>query len=102
MAEHVAKYWLTWACGLLAGALALLWRWVRGKFRRLSALEQASKALLHDRLYRECRECLAQGCIDVEALHNLEHLYNAYHALGGNGTGTQLYRRVQQLPIVEL
>ena len=101
MLRDIAEYWMTWAMGLLAGALAVLWRWVRGKFRRLSAMEQASKALLHDRLYSECTACLARGCIDVEALRNLEYLYTAYHALGGNGTGTELYQRAKGLPTRE-
>ena len=37
----------------------------------------------------------------MEALKNIEYLYNAYHALGGNGTGTELYQRVQKLPLEE-
>ena len=30
---------------------------------------------------------------------NLEYLYRSYHALGGNGTGTELYNRAKALPI---
>ena len=101
MLEHIAKYWMTYACGLLAGGLGLLWKWAQGKFRRLSAMEQASKALLHDRLYRECRTFIARGQVDVEDLENTECLYTAYHALGGNVTGTELYRRVRRLPIAQ-
>ena len=32
-------------------------------------------------------------------MRNLEYLYRSYHALGGNGTGTELYNRAKGLPI---
>ncbi len=101
MWEHITKYWATYAMGLIATGLAGLWKWVRGKFKTLDAMEEASKALLHDRLYQACRHYIQQGTVDVEALKNIEYLYNAYHALGGNGTGTELYQRVQKLPLEE-
>ena len=32
-------------------------------------------------------------------LTNIGYLYDSYHALGGNGTGTELYNRAKALPI---
>ena len=43
--------------------------------------------------------CIQQGWIDASGLKNLEYLYQSYHALGGNGTGTELYNRAKALPI---
>ena len=37
--------------------------------------------------------------IDMAGLKNLEYLYRSYHALGGNGTGTELFNRAKALPI---
>ena len=101
MWDHIQKYWLTYAMGIVAGGLGALWKWVRGKFRTLDAMKDANLALLHDRLYQGCKHYIAQGHIDVDSLKNIEYLYRAYHALGGNGTGTELYARVQKLPIKE-
>ena len=42
---------------------------------------------------------IAQGSIDTDGLRNLEYLYRSYHALGGNGTGTELYNRAKALQI---
>lgn len=42
---------------------------------------------------------LRKGSIDTDAMRNLEYLYRSYHALGGNGTGTELYNRAKALPI---
>lgn len=63
------------------------------------AIKAGLLAILHDRLYAECSRCLAQGSIDTDAMRNLEYLYRSYHALGGNGTGTELYNRAKALPI---
>ena len=91
MWDHIQKYWLTYAMGIVAGGLGALWKWVRGKFKTLDAMKEANLALLHDRLYQGCKHYIAQGHIDVDSLKNIEYLYRAYHALGGNGTGTELY-----------
>lgn len=56
-------------------------------------------AILHDRVYQACKYYIEQESIDVEDLKNLEHLYNAYAAMGGNGTCKQLYERVCALKI---
>ena len=56
--------------------------------------------LLHDRLYTACERALKIGKITVYNLDNIEHLFQEYHRLGGNGTGTELYKRVKNLPIV--
>ena len=41
------------------------------------------------------------GCIDTDGLDNVGVIYQAYHGLKGNGTGTNLYKRVCALPIKE-
>ncbi len=103
MWEFIQRYWLE---VLFGGVIAAL----TGGYRRLSRLfkrkmtEQATVkegvlALLHDRLYQACRFYLEQGWCGVNDLKNVEYLYNAYHDLGGNGTGTELYNRVKSLPI---
>ncbi|MGI5912731.1 MAG: hypothetical protein ACOX6E_09210 [Syntrophomonadaceae bacterium] len=67
---------------------------------RLDKLELATVTLLHDRLYTACEWALRNGKISIYNLDNIKHLYDEYHRLGGNGTGTELYRRVKNLPIV--
>ena len=60
----------------------------------------ATLTLLHDRLYTACEKALKIGKISVYNLDNIEHLYQEYHRLGGNGTGTELFKRVKSLPII--
>lgn len=61
--------------------------------------EDAILTLLHDRLYAECTAAIRRQSIDVDGLRNVEALYKVYHAKGGNGTGTSLYKRATALPI---
>ena len=56
-------------------------------------------AILHNKIYTLGKLYISQEHISVEALDDFEHLYNAYHALGGNGTGTEIYKRVKELPM---
>ena len=65
------------------------------------ALKKAVKALLHDRLYQSCRYYIQQGYVDSEGLTNVGLVYEAYHELKGNGTGTNLYERMEALPLRE-
>ena len=53
----------------------------------------------YDRLYQSCNYYIARGWIDTVGLRNIGYLYDSYHALGGNGTGTELYNRAKALPI---
>lgn len=56
-------------------------------------------AILHNKIYTLGKQYIAQEHISVEDLDDFEHLYKAYHALGGNGTGTEIYKRVKELPM---
>lgn len=72
---------------------------VENKEKRDHALEDGVKSILHYLLYRECKVCLDAQQVSTEELKEIEHIYDAYHALGGNGTGTALYNRILSLPI---
>lgn len=105
MTDFIVKYWLqvllTGICGIAAAAYKKLSSRVKREVKEQQLLKEGVLALLHDQLYRGCRECIASGSIDVEGLKNIGYLYTSYHALGGNGTGTELYERVKNLPIKE-
>ena len=92
MWQWIAQYWAEWAFGLLGTAVIAV-------VIKYKALLDGVLAILHDRIYQACQYYIKQGSIDTGGLKNLEYLYKSYHALGGNGTGTELYNRAKALPI---
>lgn len=114
MIEFVQRYWLEVLFGGIVSGLSLAMRHLYGKVKaeqkarqakeeqetaEQAALKEAVLALLHDRLYSLSRFYIDRGWITIQDLDNLEYLYTAYHALGGNGTGTELFMRCKALPI---
>ena len=65
---------------------------------RIKLLENAQIASLHDKIYNKCHYYINEGWVSSDDLANLVVLYNAYTALGGNGTAKTLYEKVLKLP----
>ena len=103
MLDFAAQYWLQVAFGAISSILAVavryLWQTIKKEHDEQRLLREAVLAILHDRLYSLARYYLAQGWLTIQDLDNLEYIYKAYHGLGGNGTGTDLFTRCKALPI---
>ncbi len=88
--------------GMASIAIYLMQRSDRRKDKKnhqQELIEEGLLAVLHDRLYQACRYHLRKGWTTIEEMNNIKHLYGAYHNLGGNGTGTELYERCMDLPL---
>lgn len=101
--EWVIKYWVEWAFGIIAALLGMAYRSI-AKWRKVKTAEDAAiragvVALLHDSLYNSCYTALTRGYVEPQERGNIEMVYRAYHDLGGNGSGTALWERVQTLKI---
>ena len=96
--DWAAQYWAVWAFGLLTGALAALWRYALAQHKRQKALEEGVQALLRDRIIQACDYYQQKQAVSVHGRENIQNMYKAYHALGGNGTVTALVHDVGELP----
>ncbi|MFU0833863.1 MAG: DUF1043 domain-containing protein [Oscillospiraceae bacterium] len=102
MRDWLIQYWLSAIFGAIMGALG--WAFNRLKKRQQeqeteqAAMKEGILALLHSEIYRGYAECEQKGYATVDDIKNLEYLYKPYHALGGNGTGTELFERVKKMP----
>jgi hypothetical protein len=85
--------------GGLIAAIKHLWNKQKAQAERQQAIEDGVKALLFDKILKCCFDCEAKEFASVKDRENLEMLYNSYHSLGGNGTGTDLYNMVKALPL---
>lgn len=107
MFEFIVKYWLEFIFGIIIGILTTLYKRIKTEQEKTKteydALKQAMLAMLHDRLYQACTYYITIGYIPIEKaeeiMDNLKMIYEAYHALGGNGTGTEIYTRFKALPM---
>ena len=105
--DWIIEYWLqalfTAALGVLGVMIKKLDNRIKQERAENDAVKTAMVAMLHDRLFQCCRHLIKQGFIPLEesesVLDNIRMLYETYSALGGNGTGTELYHRVVALPI---
>lgn len=97
--QHICELLFTGITGVLTAAYRRLSKRIREQEDERKAVKTGLLAILHDRLYQACLHFISQGWIDDDGLKNLEYLYKSYHALGGNGTGTELYNRAKSLPI---
>lgn len=93
--SYISAHWMEGAIWLLG----LGWGYLVKKVTEYKTIKDGLLAIMHDRLYQACIYYTQQGWIDASGLKNLEYLYQSYHALGGNGTGTELYNRAKALPI---
>ena len=103
MKEFIIKYWIQAGFGGVVAFVGYIAKKVLSKIKAEQAeqklIREGLLALLHDRLYQACQHHIGANCITVGDLDNLEYLYESYHDLGGNGTGTELYQRCKALPI---
>jgi hypothetical protein len=107
MWNFIVTYWLEVLFGILS---AILIGWVKNLQNKLKqkqseqdALKSGMIAILHDRLFGICTKYLSLGYIPVdeseEVLDNAKMIYDAYHGIGGNGTGTAIYEKFEKLKI---
>lgn len=95
--SYISAHWTEWAIGLLG----LGWGYLVKKVTEYKTIKDGLLAIMHDRLYQSCTYYIKQGHIDMGGLKNIEYLYKSYHALGGNGTGTELYNRAKALSLCD-
>ncbi len=69
------------------------------------AADEAMRAALRALLWRELQiihaKAMEDGGMTVADRRHLESVYAAYHALGGNGTGTRLYEEAMETPVLD-
>ena len=71
------------------------------RFLREKAVGNALRALCRDRILQGYINYKQRGGITAPELETINKLYNAYHALGGNGTITAVFEKIIHLPIKE-
>lgn len=94
MWQTIINYFVGAACGGIITFTIFIFKYVR-------SFKDGLLAILHDRLYQLAILYLTnpQQGLTVDEFDNLDHIYKAYHSLGGNGTGTKLYNQCCKMSI---
>lgn len=104
MMEWIAKYWLEVLFGLIVAGLG--WGF-RNLAKRLKVEQQKNKAIedglrdiLRIQILDNYDRCVAAGRkISVSRKDAIDSAYRSYHALGGNGTITQVHNEIMMMDI---
>ena len=91
------------------GVLTLVVSWAGYKLNEYRKLERERElkeaardnlqlAVARAMLIRECNHYISNGYAPLYAVGSVEEMYNAYHALGGNGAVTTIYQEFLRLP----
>lgn len=100
--QYISAHWISWMFAiisvLLGAANRQLYRQMKAQRSKTQAINEGVLALLHDRLYQACQYYINKGSCSIDDRDNLEYMFRPYKALGGNGTGEELYNRCLALP----
>lgn len=99
MLDFIAHYWLEVIFGGCLALLSFLYRRILKKIKEQEYVKDGVQAILHDRLWQVGEYYISKGEITLNELKNIEYMYTAYHNLGGNSTGTEIFERVKNLEI---
>lgn len=68
------------------------------KQEKAQARDEAMKCLLRTAIYGIYHKGEEKGFIPLYSLENATEMYNSYHALGGNGAVTTVYKKILAMP----
>lgn len=88
---------------VLTGAVAFFsfsYKRISRKLAEQEKVKDGVVAILQDRILSVGTALIAKGEISVSELRNFENLYDVYHSLGGNSTGTEIFNRVKSMDIL--
>ena len=97
--EFFLKHLLECMLTVIVGILSYFCRYFKRKLDDQKVIHEALKELLRIQLFNlHTHYVKNRGNIPIYGKENATAIYNAYHALKGNGVGTNLYKEIMALP----
>ena len=94
MLEFITTYWLEVLFSGVCTGITLI---IKNLYKKQKAIENGVQALLRNELIRRYREYETKGEITILDKENIEHMFNEYKNLGGNGTIKKMYEDLMEL-----
>lgn len=93
--KHILEFLLTFAVSILS----YFCHYLKKKLDDQKVIHEALRELLRIQLFNlHTHYVKERGNIPIYGKENATAIYNAYHALNGNGVGTNLYKEIMALP----
>ena len=97
--DKIVDIFIRWAVPFAcAFVFTIVSDWFKRKCGHSKAIENGVKSLLRTEIIRQYEKYSEKGYCPIYAREPLTKVYEAYHALHGNGTGTDLYEKTIELP----
>ena len=104
MWEWICKYWLEALFGLVLTGIGIAQRKLSKRMKdeknRNHAIENGVRDMLRLTILDNYERCKTAGKISVSRKDAIDSAYKSYHALGGNGTITQIHNEIMEMPII--
>ena len=104
MWEWLVKYWLEVLFGLVTAGVGIALRRISKALQkeklRNQAIEDGVRDILRMQILDTYEKCTQTGKISVSRKDAIDSAYKSYHALGGNGTITQVHNEIMEMPIL--
>lgn len=101
--ETILKWLITFILGTIAGYILTKLKKDKEKSEKDEEkdriMQNAVQALLRDRLIEKYRTFKSKGEMTILDKENIEHLFQEYTNLGGNGTVRELYQDLDNIKI---
>jgi hypothetical protein len=96
--DFFIKYWLEAIFTGVISALSLGYGKLKKRIKEQDVIKTALQALLRNEMLKLYNSYIEQEWLPIYELENINAMYEQYHALGGNGTITELIERLYELP----
>lgn len=97
--DLIIKWLVPFLCGGLVSLCAALWKMLKKQNHLEKAERDGIQCLLRAEIISQYEKWTERGFCPVYAREALKREYDAYHALGGNDVATDLYEKVNALPL---
>ena len=105
MWEWLVKYWLEVLFGCVTAGVGIALRQISKNMKkekeRSKAIEDGVRDILRINILDTYDKCKTEGKITVSRKDAIDSAYQSYHALGGNGTITQVHNEIMEMPIIQ-
>lgn len=97
--EEIINLTLRWLVPFVLGTIATsIIGMIKKDRKKDKAIENAVQALLRNELIRRYREYKTKGEMTILDKENIEHMFEEYKNLGGNGTVKELMDELLEVP----